>query len=322
MPPRPRRTLPCDSLHRRGRQGRPPATIHSRPRHTEILRSSGCRAEHGRQHPVDRALPLLLVRGTGQCRRGTRAPALPQLRPRPRSRLLRTPGQRGLLGHLVLHMLRCVMPVPVPVIVQRLLVADLDLTATGRELGQQSLRDAHHLTNRQPVTARSSLHEPHPQTRTELILNSGVVRLRRRHRQRVQHPQIPGAPTTVGSLHLRGHRHVGVQVRVPRTRVRMVERGGHQPESVDLRDPRLPCPGQRRMLLDERQRLLPRPGVRSLDLAAHDFVTQGPQHRHRLDRSEHQINARHRPARRTRQLRDKRLQLRVIHRPTPMAHSK
>ena len=70
--------------------------------------------------------------------------------------------------------------------------------------------------------------EPHPQPVAEMMLQGGVVGLRRRHGRLEQHPSVDGQPASVEGLHLVRDRDVGVQIRVAGSGVAVGERGRDQ----------------------------------------------------------------------------------------------
>ena len=83
--------------------------------------------------------------------------------------------------------------------------------------------------------------EPHPQPVAEMVLQGGVVGLRRGHGRFEQHPSVDGQPASVEGLHLVRDRDVGVQIRVTGSAVAVGERGRHQAGHIDLPDP-VPVP--------------------------------------------------------------------------------
>jgi len=96
----------------------------------------------------------------------------------------------------------------------------------------------------------------------------------------------------------------------------VVERRRDEPVRVDLGDPGCAGPGQRGVLLHVCERPPPGGLVGLLDLPADPLVAQGPQHRHRLDRGEDQVDTGHRLPRRLRGPSDERLQLAIVGRIT------
>jgi hypothetical protein len=85
---------------------------------------------------------------------------------------------------------------------------------------------------------------------------------------------------------------VGVQVRVPGARVPVLERRRDQPVGLDLRDPAVPGPGERRVLLDQVQRLAPPCGAGDRRRALHPRVLPAlrqARHRHHDQRDERGI---------------------------------
>ena len=97
-----------------------------------------------------------------------------------------------------------------------------------------------------------------PKRVAEVLLEGGVVGLRRGHVGFEQHPPVDRQPASVEGLHLVRDRDVGVQIRVAGPAVAVGERGRDQASDVDLPDPLRPGPGEQGMLLDERQRVLAR----------------------------------------------------------------
>ena len=73
-----------------------------------------------------------------------------------------------------------------------------------------------------------SIREPHPQPVAEMMLQGGVVGLRRSHGGFEQHPAVNGQPASVEGLHLVRDRDMGVQIRVTGSAVAVGERGRHQ----------------------------------------------------------------------------------------------
>ena len=100
--------------------------------------------------------------------------------------------------------------------------------------------------------------EPHPQRLAEVLLQRGVVGLRRGNVGLEQHPAVDGQPASVEGLDLVRDRDVGVQIRVAGPAVPVGERGRDQASDVDLPDALRPGPGEQGMLLDERQSVLDR----------------------------------------------------------------
>ena len=95
-----------------------------------------------------------------------------------------------------------------------------------------------------------------PNAVAEVLLERGVVGLRRGNVGFEQHPAVDRQPASVEGLHLVRHRDVGVQIRVAGPAVAVGERGRDQASDVDLPDALRPGPGEQGMLLDERQGVL------------------------------------------------------------------
>ncbi len=123
------------------------------------------------------------------------------------------------------------LPPPRPPLVQRRVHAD--------DLPDRTFR---------PVPA-GPFGEPHPQAGGEVVLEGGVVGLRRRDGGGVQHPAVDRQPPPGQGLHLVRHRDMGVQVRVPGPAVAVGERAGDQPGDVDLTYPARTLPGIQRVIL-------------------------------------------------------------------------
>jgi hypothetical protein len=116
--------------------------------------------------------------------------------------------------------------------------ADLNAGSACRPAGVQSGVDADDFSDRpQPWVRVGPFDEPDPKACPEVVLQSGVVGFRRRHRGLEQDPSVDGQPAPVKGLHLVGDRDMGVQVRVAGTAVPVGERGRHQAPHLDLPDP-------------------------------------------------------------------------------------
>lgn len=99
------------------------------------------------------------------------------------------------------------------------------------------------------------------------------------HRPRVQRPPHP-----VLAPHPSRHQHVGVQLRITGARRAVHEPGRQQPVGIDLADARLPCSGERRVLLQIGERGAHGGVVGVADLDADVAATDSPQDGHRLRR--------------------------------------
>ena len=86
-----------------------------------------------------------------------------------------------------------------------------------------------------------------------MLLERGVVGLRRGDIGLEQHLPVDGQPPSVEGLNLVCDRDVGVQVRVAGPAVPVGERRGDQASDVDLPDPVRPDPGEQGMFLNKRQ---------------------------------------------------------------------
>ena len=94
--------------------------------------------------------------------------------------------------------------------------ADVDVGAAGRPALVQSGVDTDDLPDR-PLrrVGAGPFSKPHPQGLAKVLLERGVVGLRRGHIGFEQHPSVDRQPASVEGLHLVRHRDVGVQIRVP-----------------------------------------------------------------------------------------------------------
>jgi len=119
-----------------------------------------------------------------------------------------------------------------------LAAADVDVGAARRPAVIQPGVDADDLPDRplRPVGARA-FSKPHPKPLAEVLLQCGVVSLRRGNICLEEHASVDGQPAPVEGLHLVGDRDMGVQVRVTGTTVPVGERGRHQAPHLDLPDP-------------------------------------------------------------------------------------
>ena len=161
--------------------------------------------------------------------------------------------------------------------------ADVDVGAAAGPALIQPRVDADDLPDR-PFrrVGAGSFGEPDAEIAAEVLLQRGVVGLRRRHLRLEQHPPIDRQPAPVQGLHLVRHRHMGVQIRIPGPTVPMGERGRHQTADVDLPDPLRTGPGEQRLLLNEPQRIPHRGLMGLLDDRRHGGRSDRPQRRHRL----------------------------------------
>jgi len=127
----------------------------------------------------------------------------------------------------------------------------------------------------------------------KVLLQRGVVGLRRGNVGLEQHPPVDRQPPSIEGLDLVGDRHVGVQIRVAGPAVPVSERGSDQASDVDLPDPLRPSPAEQGMLLDERQSILDRGLMGLFDHSRHRRIGNRPQRGHRLHWRERQVVASH-----------------------------
>jgi hypothetical protein len=135
------------------------------------------------------------------------------------------------------------------------------------------------------------IREPHTQPVAEMLLQCGVVGLRRRHRGLEQHPSIDGQPAPVEGLHLVRNSDMGVQIRIPVPGVTVHKRRRDQAADVDLPDPVPSLPAEQCVAFDEGQRIVYGGLVRLFDLCRDVRVGDRPQARYRLDWGEGQVIA-------------------------------
>jgi hypothetical protein len=140
----------------------------------------------------------------------------------------------------------------------------------------------------------STLDEPHPQRVAEVLLQGGVVGLRRGNLCLEQHPAVDRQPAPIQGLHLIRHRDMGVQTRVAGPAVTVGERSRDQATHVDLPDPLRPGSSEQGLLLDEAQRVVDRGLMGPFDHSRHRRFGDRPQRRHRLHRRERQVETGHR----------------------------
>ena len=179
------------------------------------------------------------------------------------------------------------------------LEGDGELTATYVDVGAaggpalvQAGVDADDLPDR-PLGrfAVEAFGEPDAEGGAEVLLQRGVVGLRRRHLRLEQHPPIYRQPAAVEGLHLVRHRHMSMQIRVSGPTVPMGERRRHQAGHVDLPDPLRAGASEQRMLLNEPQRILHRRLMGALNHPRDRRVGDRRQGRHGLHRGEGQVVA-------------------------------
>jgi hypothetical protein len=164
--------------------------------------------------------------------------------------------------------------------------------------------------------------EPHPQRVAEMLLQGGVVGLRRGNLCLEQHPAVDRQPPPIQGLHLVRHRDMGVQIRVAGPAVAVAERSPHQATHVHLPDPLRSGPGEQGLLLDEAQRVVDRDLMGPFDRRRHRRFGDRPQRRHRLHRRKRQIETGHCLRPRPRVFRDLGSQLGSINRGPAMLSDK
>jgi hypothetical protein len=198
-------------------------------------------------------------------------------------------GVAGLQSRLLCQMQRfdrCRWPAMIILELDRqLAAAGVDVGTAGRPTLIQSGVNTDDLPDR-PLRriGAGPFGEPQTQAVTEMLLQCGVVSLRRGNIGLEQHPPVDRQPPSIEGLHLIRHRHVGVQIRVAGPAVAVGERGRDQAADVDLPDPLRPGPGEQGMLLDECQRVLDRGLMGPFNRGRHRRISDRPQGRHRFHR--------------------------------------
>jgi hypothetical protein len=112
-----------------------------------------------------------------------------------------------------------------------------------------------------------------------VLLERGVVGLRRSNIGLEQHPAVDRQPPPIDGLYLVRHCDVGVQIGVARPAVPVGERGGDEATHVDLPDALWPGSGEQGMLLDEGQGVLDGGLMGPFDHSCHRRIGDRPQGR-------------------------------------------
>jgi hypothetical protein len=116
-----------------------------------------------------------------------------------------------------------------------------------------------------------------------------VVDLRHRHRGPVQHPPIQSPPRAVRALYTVRDHHVSVQLGIAAAAVPVIERRRDHPTGIQLSDAAIAAPGERRVLLDQRQHVGDSVVIGRHDLLLRSHVGRCPERRDRLHRRERQV---------------------------------
>jgi hypothetical protein len=177
---------------------------------------------------------------------------------------------------------------------RELAAAGVDVGAAGRPALVQSGVDADDLPDR-PLrrVGAGPFRKPHPQGLAEVLFEGGVVGFRGGDVGFEQHPSVDRQPPPVEGLHLVGDRDVGMEIGVAGAAVPVGERSRDETADVDLPDALWPGPGEQRVRLDERQRVLDGGLMGPFDDGCHRWVGDRPHGRHRLHRRERQVVTRH-----------------------------
>ena len=176
-----------------------------------------------------------------------------------------------------------------------LALAGLDRQAPARPALREALIHPGDLTRRplaQVAVRPVGEHQPRPVG--QVLLQAGVVGLRRAHRGRVQDPPVDRQPPPVQGLDLVGHRQVGVQVRVAGAGVAVDERSRDRTAHVDLAYPVAAGAGEQRVAFEVGQGVGHRLVVGGLDLVPDRGRGDRPQRGHALGGGERQVVAGHR----------------------------
>ena len=167
-------------------------------------------------------------------------------------------GGGGLTPMLVLE---CLGQLPNPV---------FDRRAARREPCDQLLRDAFDLPYATLTGASPCSTEPEPKL-DQLGLHCGVVGLRGSNIHLVQRLGVEGEPPlfAVGSddADFVAHHDVGMQIRIARTRITVLESRDHQARRLYLGHSPRPDPRERSVLFQNNDRALDCPPLRSFDRA-------------------------------------------------------
>jgi hypothetical protein len=162
----------------------------------------------------------------------------------------------------------------------QLAAAGVDVGTAGRPTLVQPGVDADDLPDRPlALVGAGPFGEPHLQVVAEALFERGVVGLRGGNVGLEQHTAVDGQSAPVEGLDLVGHRHVGVQIRVAGAAVPVGERSGDKASDIDLADALRPGPGERSMLLNERQRIRDRGLMGLFDHSCHRRFGDRPQGR-------------------------------------------
>jgi hypothetical protein len=109
-----------------------------------------------------------------------------------------------------------------------------------------------------------------------MLFEGGVVGFRRGNIGLEQHPPVDRQPPSIESLHLVGHRDMGMEIRVAGPAVPMGEGGCDQAPYIDLTGPLRAGPGEQGVLLNKRQRVAHRRLVGPFDDGSHSRVGDRP----------------------------------------------
>ena len=170
----------------------------------------------------------------------------------------------------------------------------VDVLRARGERCDQLLGDARDRPRRVAVAAHLALLPLDPERAGHVVCEHRLVQLTERDHGRVHRPPVQRPPPAVQrGLDLVADDHVGVQVRVARARVEVVERGCHQPGHIDLRNRAVRC-GEARacrgdLAFHERHQLRNRRMMRLPDERLHVGIRDRPERRCRLRDREREV---------------------------------
>lgn len=160
------------------------------------------------------------------------------------------------------------------------------------ELRHQRVIDAVELERRRTARAAMTPSELDRQATGDLVGQQVVIEFGDHHDGVVQRPGVHRQPGTAGALDLVSNDEVGVQVRVPRAGVPMVEPGRNEPGDLVLTATGGPSARERGGLLQEGERLPDCGPVRREEGGTRVVVSHRPESRDGLRRGEGQVEPR------------------------------
>ncbi|GAA1580269.1 hypothetical protein GCM10009789_37600 [Kribbella sancticallisti] len=155
----------------------------------------------------------------------------------------------------------------------------LDLLGSGRELGDEFVGYGVDVERRIALGTAFAELPVHAETARQVVREEHIVDLRHGNRGAIQDATVERSPRPLRTLNPVGDNDMGVELRVAAAGVPVIERCGDQTAGVDLRDAVLAGPGERCVLLDERQDVLDGFVMRRDDLLLCPYVGGSPQRR-------------------------------------------